>query len=127
MNISSIEGVATVNDAMSNNQLSELLGKLSMELPDTYVKILKSANGFSLKSGVIIYSSDELVERNKTFEVEKYAPGYLAIGDDSGGRSILIPLTGAGVFLVDQGSMDPDDFESISISLTDWIAGGCAL
>ncbi|MNR43722.1 hypothetical protein D3C85_1623750 [compost metagenome] len=59
--------------------------------------------------------------------MKKYAPGYLSIGDDSGGRSIMIPLTSNGVFLVDQGSMVPDDFERVSISITDWITGGCAL
>lgn len=127
MNISNIKGIATVNGAISNIQLSELQGKLHIQLPDAYVQMLNSANGFSLQSGVTIYSSDELVERNETFEVKKYAPGYLSIGDDSGGRSIMIPLTSNGVFLVDQGSMVPDDFERISISITDWITGGCAL
>ncbi|MNF78990.1 hypothetical protein D3C84_611930 [compost metagenome] len=127
MNISNIKGIATVNGAISNIQLSELQGKLHIQLPDAYVQMLNSANGFSLQSGVTIYSSDELVERNETFEVKKYAPGYLSIGDDSGGRSIMIPLTSNGVFLVDQGSMVPDDFERVSISITDWITGGCAL
>jgi hypothetical protein len=127
VNISNIKGIATVNGAISNIQLSELQGKLHIQLPDAYVQMLNSANGFSLQSGVTIYSSDELVERNETFEVKKYAPGYLSIGDDSGGRSIMIPLTSNGVFLVDQGSMVPDDFERISISITDWITGGCAL
>jgi hypothetical protein len=127
VNISNIKGIATVNGAISNIQLSELQGKLHIQLPDAYVQMLNSANGFSLQSGVTIYSSDELVERNETFEVKKYAPGYFSIGDDSGGRSIMIPLTSNGVFLVDQGSMVPDDFERISISITDWITGGCAL
>ena len=127
MNISTVKGIATVNGAISNIQLAELQGKLHTQLPDVYLQILNSANGFSLQSGVTIYSSDELIERNETFEVEKYALGYLAIGDDSGGRSIMIPLTSNGVFLVDQGSMDPEDFERVSISLTDWISGGCVL
>lgn len=127
MNISNVKGIAAVNGAISNIQLAELQGKLHIQLPDVYLKILNSANGFSSQSGVTIYSSDELIERNETFEVGKYALGYLAIGDDSGGRSIMIPLKSNGVFLVDQGSMDPDDFERVSISLTDWITGGCAL
>jgi hypothetical protein len=90
------------------------------------VQLLETANVFSLRKGLVIYSSDELVERNDTLEVEKYAPGYLVIGDDSGGRSIVVSYTDESVFLVDQGSMDPDDFEKISLSLSEWVSGGCA-
>ncbi|WP_434694681.1 SMI1/KNR4 family protein [Pseudomonas sp. Z1-14] len=127
MNIQSIEGLVVANNAISNAQLAELQRELGMQLPDVYVQMLNLANGFSLESGVVMYSSDELVERNETFEVKKYAPGYLAVGDDSGGRSILLSLVNKGVYLVDQGSMDPDDFELINILLNDWINNGCVL
>ncbi|MNF09415.1 hypothetical protein D3C80_2100740 [compost metagenome] len=56
-----------------------------------------------------------------------YAPGYLAIGDDSGGRSILISFTSECVCLVGQGSMDSDDFEMIGNSLACWLSKGCML
>ncbi|UZE26162.1 SMI1/KNR4 family protein [Pseudomonas sp. B21-056] len=126
MNISNIKGIVLAGGAVSNTQLVELQSKLNVQLPRAYVQLLETANGFSLRNGLVIYSSDELVERNDTLEVEKYAPGYLVIGDDSGGRSIVVSYTDESVFLVDQGSMDPDDFEKISLSLSEWVSGGCA-
>ncbi|QKS80595.1 SMI1/KNR4 family protein [Pseudomonas bijieensis] len=127
MSVSNIKGVIVVNEAVSGIQLAELQRKFHMKLPESYVQMLRSANGFSLQSGVVVYSSDELVERNETLEVSTYAPGCLAIGDDSGGRSILISFTSECVYLVGQGSMDSDDFEMISNSLACWLSKGCVL
>lgn len=127
MNISNVRGVAIVNGAISSVRLVELQGGFHVQLPDAYVQMFNSADGFSLQNGVILYSSSELVERNKTLEVDKYASAYLAIGDDSGGRSIMLPLAGKGVYLVDQGSMDSDEFKRIGMSLTDWITDGCVI
>ncbi|MCJ8207431.1 SMI1/KNR4 family protein [Pseudomonas sp. RGM2987] len=127
MNICAVDGTAAMNISISDDQLAELQIKFNVSFPSDYVSLLKWRNGFSLNNGLFIYSSDELVERNAAFEVDRYASGYLAIGDDSGGRSIMIPLIGEGVYVVDQGSMDPDDFEKISTSLANWVAKGCAL
>jgi hypothetical protein len=100
---------------------------LRMRLPNAYHDLLKIANGFTFENGLRIYSSVEVIERNATLETEIYAPGYLAIGDDSGGRCILIALHDEGVFLVDMGSMDPDDMRRIGASLGDWIESGAPL
>ena len=97
------------------------------QLPDIYFQLLEFSDDFLFESGVVIYSSDEVFERNQTFEVQKYAGDYLAIGDDSGGISILIPFLGTGVFVVDQGSMDPNDMSKISDSLMNWFKAGCQI
>lgn len=119
--------MAEINAPISNNQLIRLRCEHCMQLPENDALILRLANGFVLENGVVIYSSDEVVERNETFEVAKYAPNFFAIGDDSGGRSILIPFDGLGVYLVDQGSMKFDDFKMIGGALAKWIEQGCLL
>ena len=85
------------------------------------------SNGIVFENGLVIYSSEDVLERNATFEVEKYAPGFFAIGDDSGGRSILIHLNEPGVFIVDQGNMGPADMRKIGDSLPCWIKDGCVI
>lgn len=111
--------------------LNEIRAKIERDfhrqLPDIYFELLKFSNGFLFESGVVIYSSDEVFERNQNFEVQKYAGDYLAIGDDSGGISILIPFLGTGVFTVDQGSMDTNDMSKISDSLMNWFKAGCQI
>ncbi|PHV12240.1 SMI1/KNR4 family protein [Chitinimonas sp. BJB300] len=127
MNIKSISGVAEINKGATQNELISLEVQLGNSIPSEYRTLLENANGFALKNGLIVYPTAEIFERNETFEVTEYAPGYLAIGDDSGGRAILISIEGNGVYLVDQGSMDPDEFELLSPTLSDWILQGCKL
>lgn len=63
-------------------------------------------NGAILNEIFLIYSIDEISERNKQYEVELDFPGYLLIGDDSGGRLLLIKKNVPdGFFLI--GSGDP--------------------
>ena len=49
-----------------------------------------------------------MLERNRAFET-LYRPGYPAIGDDSGGRAVVMALRSPqALFLVDHGAMTPD-------------------
>ncbi|WP_254636634.1 SMI1/KNR4 family protein, partial [Acinetobacter oleivorans] len=121
--------------SIEGNKVMPLLNEIKIKiesdfhrpLPDIYFQLLEFSDGILFESGVVIYSSNEVFERNQTFEVQKYAGDYLAIGDDSGGMSILIPFRGEGVFVVDQGSMDPNDMSKISDSLMNWFKAGCQI
>ncbi|UXH76183.1 SMI1/KNR4 family protein [Roseateles amylovorans] len=127
MKITQLARVGQLNRGADSNELIALEQQLGYTIPSEHKVLLQMANGFTLENGVFIYSSSELFERNSTFEVDRYSPGYIAIGDDSGGRSILIAREKAGVFLVDQGSMDPDEFELISQTLSIWLSDSCSL
>ncbi|MBK7144301.1 MAG: SMI1/KNR4 family protein [Xanthomonadales bacterium] len=114
-------------DGASAERIEELETQLGRRLPMEYKRLLSTTDGFSKSDGVVVYSSEDVSERNQTLEVEAYAPGYLAIGDDSGGRALLIMFQGAGVFSVDQGVMDAEEMQQIAPSLTDWLAAGCLM
>ena len=45
--------------------------------------------------GLTIYAPDQIAERNEIYEVAIYLPGHLMIGDDSGGRGVLLDSSGA--------------------------------
>jgi len=49
-----------------------------------------SCDGAMIEDVVKIYSTDEIAERQQTYEIAEYFPEYLLIGDDSGGRLILV-------------------------------------
>lgn len=57
---------------------------LVVKLPNVYKDLLKQLDGFSIDGGLIIYVTEDLVERNETLEVAEYATGYISIGDDVG-------------------------------------------
>lgn len=126
MNIKNLSGIAVVNKGAAPNKLDEIEKHIKSVLPIDYRELMISADGFSFENGLVVYSTDELIERNETFEVDKYAPGHLAIGDDSGGRCILLSLASGKLFLVDQGSMDPDDMETLA-NLKDWLSRNCPI
>jgi hypothetical protein len=87
---------------------------------------LQTQGGKFVGPGVRLYASDEVIERNQTYEVPLYCPGFIAIGDDSGGRAIVIGTgsTPGPVFIVDQGAMSPDDFLQLANSLEQWVEQG---
>jgi len=127
MNLKEIKGITTMNSGIQMDDLRKFEQGLRYELPQMMRDVWLSGNGFQLRNGVTIYSTEEFIERNDTFEVQKYAPGFIAVGDDSGGRAIMVPLRTSGIFLVDHGSMDPDDMEEIGSSIIDWIDRDCPI
>lgn len=61
----------------------------------------------SIGDYVLLYGAKDIEERNTTYEVQAYVPGWIAIGDDSGGQAILMKLDGShGVYFCDHGALD---------------------
>ena len=112
-----------------NQHLATVESWVGAPIADSYRSFLASHGGQFVGNFVRFYSVDELIERNECYQTLQYCPGFLAIGDDSGGRAVvmsqrMVPPT---VFLVDHGSMSPEDFELVSDSLLDWVNSGCPL
>ncbi|CAB1083336.1 hypothetical protein D1AOALGA4SA_10908 [Olavius algarvensis Delta 1 endosymbiont] len=97
------------------------------KLPSSYKQFLESHNERPQNDVVVLYLIDELIERNKTYETTKYAPGYINIGDDSGGSAFLLKLgeNDPPVHVVGHGSMDPKYMELVSDSFIEWLKSGC--
>lgn len=63
------------------------------------------SDGAMLEDQVQIYAAADIEERNHTYEVARYFPGWVAVGDDSGGRLLLAARQGGeGLWLVDAGA-----------------------
>ncbi|NHZ97863.1 SMI1/KNR4 family protein [Massilia sp. CCM 8734] len=127
MNIVHLTSLARINPPAAETSIDQVEAQLGMRLPDAYRALLRCANGIWFDNGLVVYPLDDVIERNQTLEVGEYAPGYLAIGDDSGGQAVMLSLASGTVLLVDMGSMDPDDMAPISQSLPSWIADKCRL
>jgi hypothetical protein len=92
-------------------------------LSPEYLELLNKAGGKFIGESILIYGPDEVIERNETFESKEYCPGFLAIGDDSGGQAFIIALgkNSSPVFAVDHGSMQPEDFVEVSPNIGHWV------
>ncbi|MBA1143192.1 SMI1/KNR4 family protein [Mesorhizobium neociceri] len=73
---------AAVVDGLSAN--------LGVTLPKDYTNFLRKHNGgegFIGDSYIILFKAEELVEFNREYEVEKYAPGILLFASNGGGEA----------------------------------------
>jgi hypothetical protein len=98
-----------------------------MSLPTPLVALWSVRDGLLTESGVGVYSAGDIGERNATYEVAQYAPGFLLIGDDSGGRGFLLRADDpdSAVFSSDLGDLDPADFDVVSADFAAWIESFC--
>jgi len=96
-------------------------------LPDVYKELVTSMNGVSMDSGACIYGVDDLAERNDTWEVQEYARGFVAIGDDGGGNVFLMRQRAEerAVIVVDCGDLNPQNGVVITQDLEVWVRNGC--
>lgn len=118
-----VADAATMDDATNTESVTGFV------LPHSYKKLLGIANGFYTSDGVIIYGLDELKERNETHETAFYAPGCIAIGDDSGGYVLIMRqiVDSTSLFKVDVGDMTEQSFQLVSNDFTQWVINGCLL
>jgi hypothetical protein len=126
--VAAIPDVIALKPPASADAIRSVSQRLPTELPEDYAALLTQSDGV-IANTFILYSCDELPERNETFEVGEYAPGYVAVGDDNGGRAIIL-RGGRGcspVFLVGHGTMQPADMVRVAESLSEWIGAGCPL
>ncbi|MFZ6801339.1 SMI1/KNR4 family protein [Undibacterium sp. Di24W] len=113
----------------TTEKIAEVEEWLGLRLPEQYAKFLLEHPEKILGERVLLYSVDDLIERNSIYETKAYCPGHLVIGDDSGGRAFIIPIdkwTGS-VFIVDHGDMTEDGCTLVTTNFDDWINNDCAL
>ena len=82
----------------------------------------------SVGDSVLLYGQGYIEEQNATYEVQAYLPGWFAIGDDGGGRALLMRLDGSNnVYLCDHGAIGSVDPELVAPSFSAWVAEECPL
>lgn len=125
-----INGEITLKKPASMNRILEVEKDLNCILPNILKDIWGYSDGLTNDDGIGIYGTDEIVERNETFEVDEYAKGYVAIGDDGGDNIFLMKCNKntKEVISVDCGYMNPNDgAELITDNINKWIEGGCKI
>ncbi|MEY9857081.1 hypothetical protein ABH935_002689 [Catenulispora sp. GAS73] len=113
--------------AATSADVERAWAEIGLHLPDPLVALWKVTDGLITDAGVTVYSAGCIGERNTTFEVAQYAPGFVLIGDDSGGRGFLLHADDpcSAVFSSDLGDLGPEDFEVESVDFASWIESLC--
>ena len=95
------------NMRMSKSQAKTLLNSFQNELPIAYIDFLYHSNGYLFPNSAIIYSSDEMTERNIYHQVNTYLESYVAIGEGDGDELFLMKKkkNATEVYVVDRYSI----------------------
>jgi streptogramin lyase len=128
LDIASLPEGSVVGPPASAQAIAAAAAALPAAMPEELAAFLALANGVTANT-FAIYSCEALGERNATYEVGVYAPGFVTFGDDGGGCALML-RGGPGaspVYLVDHGSMSPECMEELAPSFAAWIASGCRL
>ena len=114
---------------MSQQETEAFKRRLGHALPAYYLRFLQGWQEGLRGEQVLLYGAESLVERNETYDTLQSCPGYITIGDDSGGRAVMLALDDGdrAVYLVGHGSMQYDDFERLADDFTSWLAADCPL
>jgi len=99
-------------------------------VPDDYKDLARSMTEAEIlvngEKYIRIWSPSGCIEMNTEYHIQKYIPQSLAIGDDEGGKALVL-MTGAdgfGLYKVDFGDLCVEDAEFIATSLTDLLVKG---
>jgi hypothetical protein len=111
-----------VNPPASAAMINEAIRLLGVDEDVWIARFWALYNGALLDEQVLIYSTEEISERNKTYDIGKDFPGQLLVGDDSGGRLVLIDRSAEDKFYL-IGSGDPFlDGAEIFVSVEELVA-----
>lgn len=126
MKIDNINKLGAQRPGATSQQLAAVEQQLQpARLPDTLTQLLKLSDGFLTPGGISVYGTEDLGERNATYELPEFCPGYLLIGDNSGGKGFLMKLDSAEstVFSSGLGDLEVAGFVVESASLETWVDG----
>lgn len=103
------------------------------QVPTAYALFLSISPEMLRDDGLLLYDADCIVERNHTLGVQRYVRDFLAVGDDSGGRLVVVRFDDPSgrPFLVDGGALVPNIppslLKPVSDSWLEWESAGFPL
>ncbi|HBF36164.1 MAG TPA: 1,3-beta-glucan synthase regulator [Firmicutes bacterium] len=117
------------NPSADDIEIDTIETEMGVKLPEVYKELLKYSNGLSINYGVLIYGTQDFIERNLTWEIAEYAKGYIAVGDDGGGNVFLMERdpNSANLYIVDSGYINPNGANLVTSDFIKWINNGCVI
>jgi hypothetical protein len=114
----------------SATEIANTRAEFANKLPETVATLWQESDGaFFPETGVVLYSTADIAERNSTYEVAEYEPDLILIGDDSGGNGFFMRaiVESTEVLKLDLGAIGSVEGSLIATSLVAWVSQGCPI
>lgn len=107
----------------------EKIDNKNIGLPKSYLGYVNNLKEDALISDLItIFASCSLEEQNRSNEINKYLPDYVAIGDDGGDYLFFLKKNSdSTVYWCDGGGLFPEYIEFVYSDFTTWVNDGCPI
>lgn len=105
------------------NEINELIEYSNIAVPYEFIKIIEEKTEMEIcvnnKKYIRVWGARGCLEMNKIYNIQKYIPNSLAIGDDECDNVVLYAQgkKGFGVYMVSFNNLDIEDLKYISSSL----------
>jgi hypothetical protein len=113
--------------------IDEILRHFAKPISGTYISYLSKSDEYLRDDGLLLHGAADVIERNMTLGVQQNVSEFLAVGDDSGGRLVVIRFTddAATPYLIGSGAlvpnMPPSLLKPLAESWDTWEQGGFPL
>ena len=81
------------NTAPTAAEVAVFLNQVDFTLPAGFIEFFKEANGAEISTDdnyIILWALTEMLQLNKEYKVEEFAPEFIIIGSDGGGAAFAI-------------------------------------
>jgi len=124
-NISSVYTIDARKSPSKEEEIKELQDFSTIDVPTDYIEIIQQASDIEFNINnqmyIRIWGALGCIEMNEAYEVQKYLPNSLAIGDDEGG-GVLIYLQGKdgfGIYYNRFADLDIEEAVKVAPTLTE--------
>ena len=109
-------------------KISDFEVSFGIKLPSFYIGFLKQhqlADARLFSDLTWLHGYNDVAVRQTEYEIQKYLPGYVNIGNDSGDFGIFIncrPNSDDHIYITEMGNLDETSLEKLAENFTDWAA-----
>ncbi|MBO2946263.1 SMI1/KNR4 family protein [Paenibacillus sp. F411] len=132
-NISSMYTIDSRKSPSKEEEIKALLDFSTIDVPTEFIEINQLASDIEINVSdqmyIRIWGASGCLEMNEAYEVQKYLPNSIAIGDDEGGGALIYleGKDGFGIYYTRFADLDIEEAVKITPSLTELLVNNVGL
>jgi hypothetical protein len=114
----------------SEGEIAALIAQCDFPIPGEYFNWIREATEIEIlvdgRGYIRLWGPSGVIEMNSAYEIQKYIPDSLAIGDDEGGKALLYMngIQGFGLYLCGFGDLDSKTAKYVASTLNSFLIEG---